>query len=111
MGESRSPRFPEEARRDRQTPTAEFVHRVLAQKASDIDSGWYYFWDPLAAGVVTDETLATFQEMLLTVVEEEGPQSGRTLVSNTGNPVRVANGADAARFERLFLETLNGRSP
>jgi inosine-uridine nucleoside N-ribohydrolase len=103
--------FQKTLRRDRETPAAEFVHRVLAQKASDIDSGWYYFWDPFAAAVVADETLATFQEMLLTVVEEEGPQSGRTLVSSAGNPVRVADGADAARFEKLFLETLNGQSP
>jgi inosine-uridine nucleoside N-ribohydrolase len=103
--------FQKTLRRDRETPAAEFVYRVLAQKASDIQSGGYYFWDPLAAAVVTEERLATFQEMFLTVVEEEGPQSGRTLVSTAGNPVRVANGADAARFERLFLETLNGQSP
>ena len=103
--------FQKKLRRDRETPAAEFVHRVLAQKASDIQSGGYCFWDPFAAAVVTEEALATFQEMLLTVIEEEGPQSGRTLVSNAGYPVRVANGADAARFERLLLETLNGRLP
>jgi pyrimidine-specific ribonucleoside hydrolase len=103
--------FQKTLRRDRETPAAEFVYRVLAQKESDIESGWYYFWDPFAAAVVTEGTLATFQEILLTVVEEEGPQSGRTLGGSAGYPVRVADGADAARFERLFLETLNGQSP
>ena len=43
--------------------------------------------------------------------EDEGPQSGRTLASGTGHPVRVATGADAAGFEGLFLDTLNGRLP
>jgi pyrimidine-specific ribonucleoside hydrolase len=96
---------------DRETPAAEFVYRVLAQKASDIHSGWYYFWDPFAAAVVTEQDLATFQDMSLDVVVDEGPQSGRTLVSSAGSPARVANGADAVRFESLFLETLNRRSP
>jgi inosine-uridine nucleoside N-ribohydrolase len=102
--------FQKTLRRERETPAAEFVYRVLAQKAGDIQSGGYYFWDPFAAAVVTEETLATFQEMSLIVVEAEGPQSGRTLVSSAGYPVRVATGADAARFEKLFLETLNGTS-
>lgn len=103
--------FQKALRRERDTPAAEFAHRVLAQKAGDIQSGGYYFWDPFAAAVATEETLATFQEMFLTVVEQEGPQSGCTLVSSAGYPVSVATRADAARFERLFLETLNSQSP
>ena len=97
--------FLKKLRHDRRTPAAEFVYRVLTQKESDIRSGSYYFWDPFAAAVGTDEILAVFEEMALIVVEEEGPQSGR-------KPVRVANSADAAGFERLFLDTLNnGRLP
>jgi len=106
-----TPDFYKRMKRDRGTSTAEFVYRVLTQKESDVRSGFYYFWDPLAAAVVTQDTLATFEEMTLAVIVEEGPQSGRTLVSSTGHPVRVANGADAADFEGLFLDTLNGRLP
>jgi pyrimidine-specific ribonucleoside hydrolase len=106
-----TPDFYKRLEHNRETPAAEFVYRVLTQKESDIRSGSYFFWDPLVAAVVTHDKLAAFEEMTLTVIEDEGPQSGRTLVSGTGNPVRVANGADAAGFEMLFLDTLNGRLP
>ena len=43
------------------------------------------------------------------VVEEEGPQSGRTMVHEDGHLTRVAVTADRDRFERLFLDALNGR--
>jgi inosine-uridine nucleoside N-ribohydrolase len=103
--------FTSRLKHHRGTPAAEFVYRVLTQKESDVRSGAYCFWDPLAAAVVMDEELATFEELALAVIEEEGPQSGRTLLSSTGHPVRVANGADAAGFEERFLDTLNGGLP
>ena len=96
---------------DRATPAAEFIYRVLAQKESDLRAGGYYFWDTLAAAIVADESLATFQEMSLVVMDEEGPQSGRTAVSDSGHTMRVATFADQARFEALFLDALNGRAP
>lgn len=96
---------------DRTTPAAEFIYRVLTQKESDLRAGWYYFWDALAAAIVTDESLATFQEMSLVAIDHEGPQSGRTAVSGNGHPMRVATFADQARFEALFLDALNGRAP
>ncbi len=97
--------------RDRTTPAAEFIYRVLARKESDLRAGWYYFWDALAAAIVADESLATFQEMSLAVIDEEGPQSGRTAVSDDGYRVRVTTSADQTRFEALFLDALNGRGP
>lgn len=103
--------FYRQLKRNRRTPAAEFVYRVLTQKESDVRSGTYCFWDPFTAAVVTDDKLAAFEEMALVVIEEEGPQSGRTLVSSSGHPVRVANGADAVGFGGLFLDTLNRRLP
>ena len=96
---------------DRGTPVAEFVYRTLTQKENDIRQGWYYFWDPFAAAIATDESLTNFQEVQLVVIEEEGPDSGRILESNSGRTVRVAIWADAVRFEQLFLDTLNSRHP
>jgi hypothetical protein len=51
--------------------------------------------------------VATLQTRSLSVVEAEGPESGRTLSSAAGATVRVAVAADSARFEALFLSTLN----
>jgi pyrimidine-specific ribonucleoside hydrolase len=97
--------------RDRTTSVAEFVYRVLAAQEENVRSGWYYFWDPLAAAIATEEGLGTFQEMSLMVVEEEGPESGRTLESERGFVIRVAMTADRERFETLFLNAVNGRLP
>jgi inosine-uridine nucleoside N-ribohydrolase len=96
-------------RRDRKTPTAQFAYRVLTQVLDYIRGGAYYFWDPLAAAIATDESLATYEEGPLTVIEEEGPQSGRTLVHQDGPLVRVAVAVDRDRFEAAFLDALNGR--
>jgi len=96
---------------DRSTPAAEFVYRTLTQKENDIRQGWYYFWDPLAAAIATDESLANFQDLQLVVIDEEGPDSGRIMESGKGQMIRVAIWTDPARFEKLFLDTLNGRLP
>jgi pyrimidine-specific ribonucleoside hydrolase len=106
-----TPEFYGQLKRDRGTPEAEFVYRVLTQKESDVRSGTCFFWDPFAVAVLMDDRLATFEEMGVTVITEEGPESGRTVAISSGYPMRVANGADAAGFERLFLGALNGRLP
>ena len=97
--------------KDRTTSVAEFVYRVLAAKEDDVRSGFYYFWDPLAAAIATEDDLGVFQEIPLVVIEEEGPESGRTLESDNGSLIRVAVGVDRERFETLFLDAVNGRLP
>ncbi|MEJ2759896.1 MAG: nucleoside hydrolase, partial [Anaerolineales bacterium] len=88
---------------DRSTSVAEFVYRVLNAQEEFIRTGSYYFWDPLAAGIATDQGLGSFQEISLIVVEEEGAESGRTLESENGVVVLVAMNAYQERFEVLFL--------
>ena len=97
--------------KDRTTSVADFAYRVLSENEDFILSGAYYLWDQLTVAVATDESLATFQELALTVMEEEGPESGRTLTGDEGYPIRVTLTADRSRFETLFLDTLNGRLP
>src|SRR5262249_25123237 len=46
---------------DHVTPVASFVFDVLTKNHDFIASGGYYFWDPLAAALATDERLATLQ--------------------------------------------------
>jgi pyrimidine-specific ribonucleoside hydrolase len=101
--------FVKRLKKDRSTSVAEFVYRVLGKQEEDIRAGYRFFWDPLAAAVALDSSLAPMEEMHLTVVEEEGPHSGQTPESDGGHPVQVAVGADQARFESLFLDALNGR--
>ena len=93
--------------RNHRSPEAAFVFDMLSKQKAFIDSGDYYFWDPLAAAILTDDSLATFQNQNLCVVETEEPDSGRTQVGLGCPAVQVAVSADRERFEQLFLETLN----
>jgi inosine-uridine nucleoside N-ribohydrolase len=95
--------------KERLTPSAEFVYRVLMKKDPWIRVGEFHFWDPLAAVLLTDESQASYQQLSLKVIEEEGPASGQTLVSAEGQPVRVAMKAELPRFETLFRDTINGK--
>jgi pyrimidine-specific ribonucleoside hydrolase len=101
--------FYERLGEDHSTPEADFVYQALTTQVDFINSGGYFFWDPLAAAIATDETLATIEERNLTVIEEEGAESGQTLEAETGSPIRVAVEANGEQFEAGFLDILNGR--
>jgi len=94
---------------DHASPVATFVFDALTQNLAFIQSGGYYFWDPLAAAILADESLATFETKTLSIVEDEGPESGRTQVAANGASVRLARfaSADAERLAQVFLDTLN----
>jgi inosine-uridine nucleoside N-ribohydrolase len=94
---------------DRTTPQAEFVFQALGQASDFIQSGGYFFWDPLAAGIAVDETLVMIEERNLIVVEEEGSSNGQTREDEDGALIRMAVSADGDRFETEFLNVLNGR--
>lgn len=93
---------------DRAASPARFVYALLDRNRLFVLSGGYYFWDPLAAGILTDESLATFEDIPL-IVETDGEQAGRTARADDGYPIRVAVDADGARFITRFLDVLNGR--
>jgi len=93
---------------DHTTPAADFVLETVT--VSDmVNADQYYFWDPLTAAIATDNELAVIERRAIAVEVKEGIHSGRTFSSPSGYPMRVCIGADRARFERLFLDTLNGR--
>jgi inosine-uridine nucleoside N-ribohydrolase len=89
------------------TPAADLVYDILAANLDFVDSGGFHFWDSLTAAIFTDESLATFEEIRLVVVDEEGPQNGYTKPMPEGADVRIAMSANKENFERLFLTILN----
>jgi pyrimidine-specific ribonucleoside hydrolase len=95
--------------KERSTPATEFVYRLLTSQFDMIRAGLFWFWDPLTAVISTDESLGSFTERSVAVVEEEGPESGGTHVTENGSPVRITTTVDPQRFETLFLDVLNGR--
>ncbi len=101
--------FRDRLARDRTTPEADFVHRIIARTEAYFKLEYTYFWDPLAAAIATDNSLGHFEERKLKVVYDEGGQSGRTVESADGMPIRVCVGVDVPRFEQFFVDVLNGR--
>ncbi len=89
------------------TLAAKAVYDMLDYTGSYLFPG-NYFWDSVTYAIASDESLATFTTKKITVVEDEGPEIGRTKVSLTGNEVRVALTVDAERFYEMYLSTLNG---
>ena len=96
---------------NQRTNEARFAFDVLNEQKDFVASGGYFFWDPLTAAILTDESLATFETRALTVITAEGPESGRLVAGEAGANVRYAATADPARFEAQFLEALNAQWP
>jgi inosine-uridine nucleoside N-ribohydrolase len=92
--------------REKVTPQADFVYRLLRASEGLIAEGEYCFWDTFSAALMTDNSLGTFREFPLRVVED-GPESGRTAPNPGGKAVRVAVSADPVRFKQVLLDTLN----
>ena len=94
---------------DATTPVAQFVADVTSRQRPLLEFG-YYFWDPLAAAVIIDESLTAMESVDLTVVTNEGPESGRVVPANDGVKARYATSADLERLEDLLIDTFNGRT-
>ena len=85
------------------SPSAAFVRRLIKVYPPAAD---FYFWDQLAAAVLVEPTIGRYATKRLTVIEREGPESGRTVQAADGARVCVTIAADRARFERSFTATL-----
>lgn len=92
---------------NRDTPSANLVYDILTANLGFVDSGGFQFWDSLTSAIFTDQSIAAFEEMQLTVVEEEGPESGYTKPDPNGAKIKVATSADRSKFEGIFLTILN----
>ena len=72
-----------------------------------VDSGGFQFWDSITSATSTDQSIVKFEELNVSVVEEEGPESGRLKQDANGAKIKVAMSADPNKFEGLFLTVLN----
>jgi inosine-uridine nucleoside N-ribohydrolase len=103
-----TPEFVAELEAEQTTPEAEFVATLLANNAESIESGGYFFWDPLAAAVMANPTLVTLTERDVTVIDTPGaPDDGRTKPVANGPEIFVATAPDAAALESALIDTWN----
>ncbi len=101
--------FRERLHADRTTPAAEFAYKVLSRLHSLASARDFYLWDPMTVAIGIDDSLGSFEQRTLKVLEEEGPQSGRTFDHPDGVRVRVCKRIAQERFEQLLLDAVNGR--
>ncbi|HEV2780454.1 MAG TPA: nucleoside hydrolase [Actinophytocola sp.] len=99
---------------DQHTPSARIVHRIIShpELTTLIGLGVMFWWDALAglAAFRNDgDAITTFRPVRVDVVQT-GAQSGRTAPTPTGSRLHAAFTADRTRFERTFLDALNGRA-
>jgi purine nucleosidase len=96
---------------DHHTKEADVVAGIAASK-SFVDGaagGFLYWWDPLNAVSAMTPGLVAFKEEGVTVVQA-GADIGQTKPAADGVKIRVGGKTDGAKFEQLFLETLNGKT-
>ena len=106
-----TPAFAERLRNDQQTPEAQLVAAIANHPLVTLGGlvTPSYWWDPLAAVAATRPGFVSYEDDRITVVQD-GAASGRTMSSTDGVGMRVGVFADQARFEQVFIDTLNGRS-
>jgi inosine-uridine nucleoside N-ribohydrolase len=89
------------------SPEAEFIYEGLLASTESIENGRYFFWDLLAAAVLTNPELVTLEIREITVIDTPGPEDGRTKPVGNGSEVLVATAPDSATFERHFINVIN----
>jgi inosine-uridine nucleoside N-ribohydrolase len=92
---------------DRTTPAANFVYEVIKPYAQMQRTVRSYFWDPLAAVVMTHPEIATYRNLNLTINLRKGPEYGRLMMSKQGATIQVVTGVKSSEFYSIFLDTLN----
>jgi pyrimidine-specific ribonucleoside hydrolase len=90
------------------SPAAQFVAREVRRLRPLLGKQKFYFWDPLAAVLALHPQIGEYESRRLRVIQDEGRESGRLIDHSEGAEVRVCTRVDAAAFERIFLDTLNG---
>ena len=105
-----TPVFLERLALNSHTPAASLVAE-LYQANPLVGTGGAYFWDPLAAVAVIDQSLLSTERADIAVVTDEGPAIGRTIRSVDGHPIEVATSVEARTLEDLLLRTLDDVGP
>ena len=103
-----TPEFVKQLDAKKTTPEAEFVAKLLANNADAIASGSYYFWDPLAAVVMSDPSLVTLTPRDVTVIDIPGaPDDGRTKPVANGSGILVATAPQGDAVEAALIAGWN----
>jgi inosine-uridine nucleoside N-ribohydrolase len=99
------PAFVAHLRANAATPLAKFIVQIFDLRRDFIAAGTYFAWDPAAAAVLIDPSIATTEKANLSV-ETSGPNIGRLESKPGSSRTRFASRIDADAFRRVFLRSL-----
>ncbi len=86
------------------TSSEKFIYELFHLNEKTIRDHRWYFWDPLAAVIAADKSIAKIQSEKLSVVV----QSGATIVDKkNGTTIQVCTDIDKTKFKRALLDVLN----
>lgn len=94
---------------DHAAAAADIVYEMYA-KTPFLSDGASSYWDPLAALTLTDPSLATWEDIAVTM-QPTGPGAGRLSRDAGGRMVRAAMAADGDAFMTRFLSRLRTGEP
>jgi len=94
--------------KDHPEPEALFVFDVLTKgEMGMIQSNSYYFWDPLAAAIMVNDSLVSYETFNICVDIDEGETNGATQIGSDCPAILTAINVNADLFKTDFIETLN----
>jgi inosine-uridine nucleoside N-ribohydrolase len=100
--------FYQHLKKSHHSPAADFVYALLQRNEKNIRSHLWFFWDPLAAVLATDQEIANWQTETLQVLQQPENSIGRIIVNNrAGNPVKVCQSVNPTNFQSLLLKTID----
>lgn len=88
------------------TALAAFIFKLFdSNKQMILDNNWF-FWDPMAAVISTDESIAIIKTLPLSILLKPEHLSGKTIIDKEhGNPIRVCLGIDSKKFKDMLFNT------
>jgi len=95
---------------DHHTKEADVLAGIAASASfvASTKQGFLYWWDPLNAVAALNPGLVTWKQEGVSVVQS-GADIGQTKPTADGAQLQVGQKADGAKFEQLFLDTMNGK--
>jgi inosine-uridine nucleoside N-ribohydrolase len=88
------------------TPASHFVLRAIRRIQPMLRGQEFYLWDPLAAVIAVQDSIAVSEQIRLRVIQEPGPELGRVVEDPKGGLVNVCLTIDRAAFEREYLQRI-----
>ena len=100
-------RFLRRVNGDERNVVYEYLFQLLKHSEPSLSWGLWFFWDPLAAVVATDNGLCEFKMERISVLQQPEAMSGATVVDNkNGALIKVCEKVKVREFENQLLAVI-----